>query len=102
MASTSCAFDGDPSQTCSAEEPVRHRVGDPENRHWVRCHLYRPWAGAAGHALAGEPTQPNLPASLDDWFARAHVGHETAKSESGSDPDSPVRIAQDVSDVRVR
>ena len=63
MASTTCAFDGDPNQACSADEPVRHQVGDPENRHWVRCHLYRPWAGAAGHALAGEPTQPNLPAS---------------------------------------
>jgi peptide/nickel transport system ATP-binding protein len=63
MASTTCAFDGDPNQACSAEEPVRHQVGDPENSHWVRCHLYRPWAGAAGHALAGEPTQPNRPAS---------------------------------------
>ena len=52
MASTHCAFDGDPNQACSAEEPVRHRVGDPENRHWVRCHLYRPRAGAGGHALA--------------------------------------------------
>jgi peptide/nickel transport system ATP-binding protein len=56
MASTTCAFDGDPEQPCSAEEPVRHRVGDPENRHWVRCHLYRPQAGAGGHALATEPT----------------------------------------------
>ncbi|MDP9984721.1 peptide/nickel transport system ATP-binding protein [Pseudarthrobacter oxydans] len=63
MASMKCAFEGDPSQACSAEEPVRHLVGDPENRHWVRCHLYQPWAGAAGHALAGEPTQPNRPAS---------------------------------------
>jgi len=63
MASTTCAFDGDPNQACSADEPVRHQVGNPENRHWVRCHLYRPWAGAAGHALAGEPSQPNRPAS---------------------------------------
>ncbi|WP_218713639.1 oligopeptide/dipeptide ABC transporter ATP-binding protein [Arthrobacter sp. BF1] len=58
MASTSCAFEGDPNQACSSEEPVRHQVGDPENRHWVRCHLYRPWAGAGGHALAGEPALP--------------------------------------------
>jgi peptide/nickel transport system ATP-binding protein len=55
MASTSCAFDGDPEQPCSAAEPVRHRVGGPENRHWVRCHLYRPTAASTGHALAGEP-----------------------------------------------
>jgi len=56
MASATCSFDGDPNQACSAVEPVRHRVGDPENRHWVRCHLYRPQAGAGGHALAAEPT----------------------------------------------
>lgn len=56
MASTTCTFDGDPNQACSAEVPVRHRVGDPENSHWVRCHLYRPQAGAGGHALAAEPT----------------------------------------------
>ncbi len=55
MASTSCAFDGDPGQSCSTTEPVRHQVGDPEHRHWVRCHLYRPRAGAGGHALATEP-----------------------------------------------
>ena len=51
MSPASCALDGDPEQPCSAEQPVRHRVGDPENRHWVRCHLYRPAAGSAGHAL---------------------------------------------------
>jgi peptide/nickel transport system ATP-binding protein len=56
MASTNCAFDGDPNQACSAEVPVRHQVGSPEKRHWVRCHLYQPWAGADGHALASEPT----------------------------------------------
>ncbi|MET1088359.1 MAG: ATP-binding cassette domain-containing protein [Arthrobacter sp.] len=55
MASTNCAFYGDPNQACSAEEPVRHQVGGPENRHWVRCHLYQPWAGTDGHALASEP-----------------------------------------------
>lgn len=55
MASTSCAFDGDPDQPCSADEPVRHQVGKPGNRHWVRCHLYRPRAGAGGHALAADP-----------------------------------------------
>lgn len=54
MASTGCAFDGDPDQRCSADQPVRHQVGDPANRHWVRCHLYRPRAGAGGHALAAE------------------------------------------------
>lgn len=56
MASTHCFFDGDPNQPCSATHPVRHVVGDPENRHWVRCHLYRPHAGSGGHALATEPT----------------------------------------------
>ncbi|MFC8304375.1 ATP-binding cassette domain-containing protein [Specibacter sp. NPDC057265] len=55
MASTSCAFAGDSEQPCSVEEPVRHQLGDPHNRHWVRCHLYRPLAGATGHALAAEP-----------------------------------------------
>lgn len=55
MASTHCAFDGDPDQACSAAEPVRHQVGNAENRHWVRCHLYRPLAGSGGHALATEP-----------------------------------------------
>lgn len=63
MASPHCVFDGDPNQACSAEEPVRHQVGEPENRHWVRCHLYRPWATADGHALASEPIQPGHPAS---------------------------------------
>ncbi|WP_431768467.1 ABC transporter ATP-binding protein [Paenarthrobacter nicotinovorans] len=63
MASTHCAFDGDPNQACSANKPVRHQVGDPENQHWVRCHLYRPWAAAGGHALAGEPAQPSHPTS---------------------------------------
>ncbi|WP_458109521.1 ATP-binding cassette domain-containing protein [Arthrobacter sp. R3-55] len=63
MASTRCAFDGDPNQPCSAEEPVRHHVGDPASRHWVRCHLYRPWAAAGAHALASEPTNPSHPAS---------------------------------------
>lgn len=61
MTSTTCAFENDPNQACSAEEPVRHRVGDPENRHWVRCHLYRPRAGAGGHALAAEPTLATEP-----------------------------------------
>ncbi|QSZ48763.1 ABC transporter ATP-binding protein [Arthrobacter sp. D5-1] len=63
MASTHCAFGGDPDQACSDKAPVRHQVGDPENRHWVRCHLYRPWAAAGGHALASEPLHPGHPAS---------------------------------------
>ncbi|BCW78457.1 ABC transporter ATP-binding protein [Arthrobacter sp. NicSoilC5] len=54
MDSTTCPFEGDPGQRCSAEEPVRHQVGDPLDRHWVRCHLYRPGAGG-GHALSTEP-----------------------------------------------
>lgn len=57
MEPTSCAYDGDPQQPCSATEPVRHQVGDPANRHWVRCHLYRPPAAAAGHALATDPLE---------------------------------------------
>ncbi len=71
MASTHCAFDGDPNQPCSAEEPVRHQVGDPANRHWVRCHLYRPWAAAGGHALASEPIQSSGPASNAQEVASA-------------------------------
>ncbi|MCD4851074.1 ABC transporter ATP-binding protein [Arthrobacter sp. AK01] len=63
MASKQCAFHGDPNQACSSKEPVRHQVGDPENRHWVRCHLYRPWAAAGSHALASEPLQSSHPAS---------------------------------------
>lgn len=55
MASTSCAFDGDAEQPCSAEHPARHRVGGAESQHWVRCHLYRPRAGAASNALTTEP-----------------------------------------------
>lgn len=52
MEPASCAYDGDPQQRCSATAPVRHQVGDPANRHWVRCHLYRPASAAAGNALA--------------------------------------------------
>lgn len=55
MEPASCEYDGDPQQRCSASTPVRHQVGDAANRHWVRCHLYRPTAAAAGHALATEP-----------------------------------------------
>ena len=62
MASTACAFEDDPHQRCSSEEPVRHQVGDPRNGHWVRCHLYRPGAGAGGHALATEPLPEPQPA----------------------------------------
>ena len=62
MASTACDFANDPHQPCSSEEPVRHQVGDPLNRHWVRCHLYRPRAGASGHALATEPLPKPQPA----------------------------------------
>ena len=57
MDPASCAYDGDPHQRCSRTEPVRHQVGDPANRHWVRCHLYRPTAAAAGHALATDPVE---------------------------------------------
>jgi peptide/nickel transport system ATP-binding protein len=32
-------------------------VGDAANEHWVRCHLYRPPATAASHALSAEPLQ---------------------------------------------
>jgi peptide/nickel transport system ATP-binding protein len=57
MEPTSCAYDGDALQRCSSAEPVRHQVGDPAHRHWVRCHLYRPPAAAAGHALATDPLE---------------------------------------------
>lgn len=58
MVSASCVFEGDAEQRCSATEPVRHRVGDPANGHWVRCHLYRPPATAASHALSAGPLEP--------------------------------------------
>jgi peptide/nickel transport system ATP-binding protein len=58
MEPASCAYDGDPQQPCSATVPVRHRVGDEANRHWVRCHLYRPRAAAAGHALSTDTAGP--------------------------------------------
>ncbi len=47
----SCPFDGDPDQKCSRAVPVRHAVGDEANRHWVRCHLYRPETDVAARAL---------------------------------------------------
>ncbi|MBT2531113.1 ABC transporter ATP-binding protein [Arthrobacter sp. ISL-48] len=56
MESASCVFDGDRQQRCSVTEPVRHLVGNAANRHWVRCHLYRPTAAAAGHALSSDPS----------------------------------------------
>ncbi|MHA7291822.1 ATP-binding cassette domain-containing protein [Arthrobacter sp. MDT3-24] len=57
MEPASCAYDGDPQQRCSSAEPVRHQVGDPAHRHWVRCHLYRPPAAASSHALATDPLE---------------------------------------------
>ena len=68
MESASCAFDGDPQQRCSAAEPVRHQVGDAANRHWARCHLYRPPAAAAGHALVSDASAPavSVPAKAAD------------------------------------
>ncbi len=69
MEPASCAYDGDAQQPCSSSAPVRHQVGDPANRHWVRCHLYRPAAGAAGHALATD-AQENLD---QDEFSRETV-----------------------------
>lgn len=46
-----CPFDGDPDQECSRTDPVPHTVGDDRDRHWVRCHLYRPEADVATRAL---------------------------------------------------
>lgn len=50
----SCPFGEDPDTQCSATTPVRHLVGDPPDRHWVRCHLYRPAADVAARALAAD------------------------------------------------
>ena len=55
--SASCPFDGDPDNKCSATTPVRHIVGDPADRHWVRCHLYRPAADVAARALAADKSE---------------------------------------------
>jgi peptide/nickel transport system ATP-binding protein len=66
--STSCPFDNDPGNECSATTPVRHIVGDPADRHWVRCHLYRPAADVAARALAADTNENDdgaLPASRD-------------------------------------
>jgi peptide/nickel transport system ATP-binding protein len=52
----SCPFQGDAENPCSATSFVRHNVGDPAHRHWVRCHLYRPAADVAARALAVDAT----------------------------------------------
>ena len=54
----SCPFDGDPIRACSRTEPVRHHVGPAADRHWVRCHLYRPAADVASRALALDTVDP--------------------------------------------
>jgi len=55
---TSCPYDGDPQQPCSATEPVRHTVGEDAGRpHWVRCHRYAPTVpAAAARALSARDT----------------------------------------------
>ena len=60
--SASCPFDGDPDNECSATTPVRHIVGDPADRHWVRCHLYRPAADVAARALAADRSEDDADA----------------------------------------
>lgn len=57
-----CPFDGDPDNECSATTPVRHIVGDPADRHWVRCHLYRPAADVAARALAADTSEDDTDA----------------------------------------
>lgn len=52
LQATSCPFAGDIENRCSPAHPVRHVVGDPADRHWVRCHLYRPASDVAARALA--------------------------------------------------
>jgi peptide/nickel transport system ATP-binding protein len=52
--SGSCPFDDDPDQECSRTVPVRHAVGDHAQRHWVRCHLYRPAADVAARVLTAD------------------------------------------------
>ncbi len=56
---TSCPFDGDPDQPCSTTTAVRHTVGNAADRHWVRCHLYRPSAEIAARALAVDSENDN-------------------------------------------
>lgn len=47
---TSCPWQDDSSNACSAQNPVFHRVSDnPE--HWVRCQLYAPPSDAPGTAI---------------------------------------------------
>ncbi|MFZ1411356.1 MAG: ABC transporter ATP-binding protein [Micropruina sp.] len=52
LAADNCPFDGDPNNPCSPTARVRHQVGDPAARHFVRCHLNRPEAMAGANALA--------------------------------------------------
>jgi peptide/nickel transport system ATP-binding protein len=52
----SCSFKEDTENPCSETKLVRHRVGDPASRHWVRCHLYRPATETAARALAVDAT----------------------------------------------
>ena len=54
LAAESCPFDADRDNPCSATTAVRHIVGDPADRHWVRCHLYRPSVEVAARALAAD------------------------------------------------
>lgn len=51
LAAQSCPFAGDTANPCSSDTVVRHQVGDPALRHFVRCHLYRPEAMAGANAL---------------------------------------------------
>ncbi|WP_342371780.1 ABC transporter ATP-binding protein [Propioniciclava soli] len=55
LAAESCPFEGG-DEACSATEPVRHQVGDPADRHWARCHLYRPRATSGANALTAGGT----------------------------------------------
>ncbi|MGA8046223.1 MAG: ATP-binding cassette domain-containing protein [Dermatophilaceae bacterium] len=56
LRAASCPFSDDSDTKCSDTTPVRHLIGDPSDRHWVRCHLYRPAADVASRALAADPT----------------------------------------------
>jgi len=69
--STSCPFGADRDNPCSATTSVRHVVGDPADRHWVRCHLYRPSAEVAARALAADMSE-------DDDVARPAARGKTA------------------------
>ena len=63
---TSCAFDGDAEQRCSATEPVRHRVGDPANPTGCAATSTGPRPGGEPRPAAGLESGPTPPTTREN------------------------------------